>query len=228
MSVVKKYEKGSQITQNKIKFNVNNKDIDIDEEEIDKIYGSVISSLPSEEQEYARQYVAQELKPSILLGKNKADTMGAGMLNFNIEGSGRLAESNKSYSNAELKNMFKNKAEREAFLKKQNSISAFNKSFESNLSSYINQKDLSESQKLETQKQKDKGILKNKLSESGDFFKYNYGPNQISSDIGYSQAQYNFSKLSPEERSAKINNWLSGYASNISQLNIELDHIMPL
>ena len=46
MSVVKKYEKGSQITQNKIKFNVNNKDIDIDEEEIDKIYGSVISSLP--------------------------------------------------------------------------------------------------------------------------------------------------------------------------------------
>ena len=101
MSVVKKYEKGSQITQNKIKFNVNNKDIDIDEEEIDKIYGSVISPLPQEEQEYARQYVAQELKPSILLGKNKADTMGAGMLNFNIEGSGRLAESDKSYSNAE-------------------------------------------------------------------------------------------------------------------------------
>ena len=147
--------------------------------------------------------------------------MGTGMLNFNIEGSGRLAESNKSYSNAELKNMFKNKAEREAFLKKQNSISAFNKSFESNLSSYINQKDLSESQKLETQKQNDKGILKNKLSESGDFFKYNYGPNQISSDIGYSQAQYNFSKLSPEERSTKINNWLSGYAGNISQLNID-------
>ena len=221
MSVVRKYEKGSQITQNKIKFNINNKDIDFDEEDIDKIYGAAISSLPEDEQEYARQYVAQELKPSILIGKNKADTMGSGMLNFNIEGSGRLAESNRQYSNADLKKMFKTKEEREAFLKRNKSISSFNKNFESNLANYINQRDLSESQKMEQDKLKEKNLLKNKLSESGDFFKYNYGPNQVSSDIGHSQAQYNFSKLSPEERQAKINNWLSGYASNISQLNLE-------
>ena len=145
MSVVRKYEKGSQITQNKIKFNINNKDIDFDEEDIDKIYGAAISSLPEDEQEYARQYVAQELKPSILIGKNKADTMGSGMLNFNIEGSGRLAESNRQYSNADLKKMFKTKEEREAFLKRNKSISSFNKNFESNLANYINQKDLSES-----------------------------------------------------------------------------------
>ena len=221
MSVVRKYEKGSQITQNKIKFNINNKDIDFDEEDIDKIYGAAISSLPEDEQEYARQYVAQELKPSILIGKNKADTMGSGMLNFNIEGSGRLAESNRQYSNADLKKMFKTKEEREAFLKRNKSISSFNKNFESNLANYINQKDLSESQKMEQDRLKEKNLLKNRLSESSDFFKYNYGPNQVSSDIGHSQAQYNFSKLSPEERQAKINNWLSGYAGNISQLNLE-------
>ena len=221
MSVVRKYEKGSQITQNKIKFNINNKDVDFNEEDIDKIYGAAISSLPEDEQEYARQYVAQELKPSILIGKNKADTMGSGMLNFNIEGSGRLAESNRQYSNADLKKMFKTKEEREAFLKRNKSISSFNKNFESNLANYINQKDLSESQKMEQDKLKEKNLLKNKLSESSDFFKYNYGPNQVSSDIGHSQAQYNFSKLSPEERQAKINNWLSGYAGNISQLNLE-------
>lgn len=221
MSVVKKYEKGSQITQNKIKFNINNKDVDFNEEDIDKIYGAAISSLPEDEQEYARQYVAQELKPSILIGKNKADTMGSGMLNFNIEGSGRLAESNRQYSNADLKKMFKTKEEREGFLKRNKSISSFNKSFESNLANYINQRDLTESQKMEQDKLKEKNLLKKKLSESSDFFKYNYGPNQVSSDIGHSQAQYNFSKLSPEERQAKINNWLSGYAGNISQLNLE-------
>jgi hypothetical protein len=61
-----------------------------------------------------------------LIGKNKADTMGAGMLNFNIEGSGRLAESNKQYSNADLKKMFKTKEERESFLKRNKSISMHN------------------------------------------------------------------------------------------------------
>ena len=49
MSVVRKYEKGSQITQNKIKFNVNNKDVDFNEKDIDKIYGAAISSLPEDE-----------------------------------------------------------------------------------------------------------------------------------------------------------------------------------
>ena len=41
--------------------------------------------------------------------------------------------------------MFKTKEEREAFLKRNKSISSFNKNFESNLANYINQKDLSES-----------------------------------------------------------------------------------
>ena len=107
MSVVKKYQTGSVFTPKKIKFNVNDRDIDINEEDIDKIYGDVISTLPEDQQETARSYVAQELKPSILIGQNKLDTMGSGMLNMNIEGSGRLAGSNRPYSQAELKKMFK-------------------------------------------------------------------------------------------------------------------------
>jgi len=113
MSVVKKYQLGKTITANKLKFNVNNKDFDVDEEEIDRIYGSAISSLPEDQQEAARAYVAQELKPSIAIGENKLDTMGSGMLNFNIQGSNKLAQSNKVYSNADLKGMFKDKAQRE-------------------------------------------------------------------------------------------------------------------
>ena len=40
---------------------------------------------------------------------------------------------------------FKTKEERESFLRRNKSISSFNKSFESNLANYINQRDLSES-----------------------------------------------------------------------------------
>lgn len=140
MSVVKKYKAGSVFTPKKIKFNVNNRDIDVDEEDIDKVYESAINALPTEQQEEARNYVAKELKPSILVGDNKLDTMGAGMLNMNIQGSGQLASSNRPYSQAELKNMFKSKDEREQFLNKQKMTSTFNKAFESNLANYFSQK----------------------------------------------------------------------------------------
>lgn len=220
MSVVKKYQTGSVFTPKKIKFNVNNRDIDIDEEEIDKIYGDAISALPEDQQETARSYVAQELKPSILIGQNKLDTMGSGMLNMNIEGSGRLAGSNRPYSQAELKKMFRTKEEREQFLNKQKTVSTFNKTFEGQLANYLGKKQLGEEQSTATKEKEQTNLRFGQLGESGDFFKASYGPKQVETQLGYDQARHNFARLSPEERQVKINTWTKSNAQNISQLDL--------
>lgn len=59
------------------------------------------------------------------------------------------------------------------------------------------------------------------LGSTEDFFKYSYGEKQVTNPLGHSQAQYNFSKLSPDEQKAKINAWTLARGKGLAGLNLE-------